>query len=98
MEVEFKDADLRRLFEDARFDGGRSRAVVRAYRKRVTSIKAAVDERDIRAVKGNHFEKLAGKEGEYSIRLNKQWRLILAFQTRNGIKTVVLLRIADYHR
>ena len=55
------------------------------------------NERDIRAVKGNHFEKLAGRKGEYSIRLNQQWRLTGAFATRDGVKTVVLLRIEDYH-
>ena len=96
MEIDFQ-GDLGQLFEDARYDGAHSRAVVKSFRKRVTAIYAATDERDIRAVKGNHFEKLSGKKGEHSIRLNDQWRLIMTFEVRNGVKTVVLLRIVDYH-
>ena len=97
MEILFRDDGLRRLYEDPGFDGGRPRAVVRAFRRRVTSILAAADERDLRAVKGNHFEKLQGREDEYSIRLNKQWRLTVTMETRNGIRTMVLLAIEDYH-
>ena len=97
MEIQFADKDLQRLYIDAKFAGGWSRAVVKAFRKRVTSIQAAKDERDIRNVKGNHFEKLQGREDEYSVRLNDQWRLIMTFDTKDNVKTVELLRIEDYH-
>ena len=43
-------------------------------------IDAAVDERDLYAQKGLRFEKLQGKrgkEGQRSLRLNAQWRLIV---------------------
>jgi plasmid maintenance system killer protein len=71
MEIEFRDESLRRLFEDAGYDGGYARPLVRAFRKRVPSIRAAADERDLRLAKGNHFEKLTGRSGEHSVRANR---------------------------
>ena len=97
MEIEFRDMNLKSVFEDATYDGGYSRDIVKAFRKRMQSIKAAKDERDIRAVKGNRLEKLKGRKGEYSIRLNDQWRLIITFETRKDGKVVVIVTIKDYH-
>ena len=45
MEVSFGDANLDQLEIDARFDGGYSQAIVKAYRKRMQQIRAAEDER-----------------------------------------------------
>jgi toxin HigB-1 len=40
---------------------------------RLNRIKAAVDQRDLSALKGNRFEKLRGdRAGSYSIRINDQ--------------------------
>jgi toxin HigB-1 len=40
---------------------------------RLNRIKAAVDQRDLSALKGNRFEKLKGdRAGTYSIRINDQ--------------------------
>jgi toxin HigB-1 len=61
-------------------------------------IRAAPDERDFYALKSLHFEKLQGdREGQCSMRLNKQWRLILRLDTRANGKVVVVISIADYH-
>ncbi len=98
MEIEYADGDLERLATDPSLDGGHGREVVKAFRKRVQLIHAAVDERDFYALKSLHFEKLKGdRDGQYSMRLNKQWRLILTLEKRNSGKTVVILEIADYH-
>ncbi|NEO97842.1 MAG: plasmid maintenance system killer [Symploca sp. SIO2E9] len=43
-------------------------------------IDAALDERDLYANKGLHYEKLTGKrgkQGQRSLRLNQQWQLIV---------------------
>lgn len=78
MDVEFDDNDLDRLETEAQFTAGYSQEVVRAYRKRMQQIRAFQDERDFYAVKALHFERLKGdREGQQSIRLNLQWRLIL---------------------
>lgn len=98
MQVDFADDDLRRLESDADYDAGLGRDVVKAFRKRMQVIRAAPDERDFYALKSLHFEKLQGdRKGQYSMRLNKQWRLIMEFERRSDGKVVVVISIADYH-
>lgn len=98
MEVEFDDEDLDRLETDAQFTAGQSQEVVRAYRKRMQQIRAFLDERDFYAVKSLHFEKLRGnREGQHSIRLNLQWRLILEIRGGHPCKVIGIIEIVDYH-
>ena len=50
------------------------------------------------ALKALHFEKLKGSyAGKYSMRLNKQWRLIIEFARNAADKVVIIVDIADYH-
>lgn len=99
MEVDFDDGPCRRLEADLSYNAGLGREVVKAFRKRLQLIRAAADERDFYALKSLHFEKLKGdREGQYSMRLNAQWRLILRFVKRAGDKkVVVIVAITDYH-
>jgi proteic killer suppression protein len=98
MEIEFHDADLDRLETDAGYDAGYAREIVRAYRKRIQAIRAANDERDLRAVKGNHFEKLqGGRSHQYSLRINDQWRLVVEIRQSRPKNTIVVMSIEDYH-
>lgn len=98
MEVILGDAKLDRLEVDPTFDGGFSPAVVRAFRMRMQLIRAAVDERAFHALKSLHFEKLSGnREGQHSMRLNSQWRLIVGFEGSAKKKLVCIIGIEDYH-
>jgi toxin HigB-1 len=98
MEPEFADDNLRRLESDPAFDAGFAREVVKAFRKRMQLIRAARDERDFYQMKSLHFERLKGdRSGQYSMRLNLQWRLILTLENRESGKVVVIVEIADYH-
>jgi len=98
MDVEFADDDLDRLETDVRFTGGFGPDVVKGFRKAMQVIRAAPDERDFYALKGLHFEKLAGDRAhQRSIRLNKQWRLILELTGEAPKKTVRVVGIEDYH-
>jgi proteic killer suppression protein len=98
MEVEFDDNDLDRLETDALFSAGLPQEVVRAYRKRMQQIRAFRDERDFMALKSLHFEKLKGdREGQRSIRLNLQWRLVLEIRGDHPCKIVGIIEIVDYH-
>ena len=73
MDIQFGDPDLDRLETDARFTARKSQALVKAFRKRIQGIRAAKDERDLRAVKSWRFEKMEGaRSHQYSIRLNDQ--------------------------
>src|SRR5688572_10605584 len=98
MEVDFEDESLQKLEVDPTYDAGFSREIVKAFRKRMQLIRGAPDERDFYALKSLHFEKLAGdREGQHSMRLNKQWRLILRLEKREDGKVVVVISISDYH-
>lgn len=68
------------------------------YRSRINLIRNAPDERDFYALKSLHFEKLSGdRAGQYSMRLNLKWRLIVEFEGEAPEKTVVIAEIVDYH-
>jgi len=98
MDVAFKDESLDRLETDPDYNAGFGDQVVKAYRKRMQQIRAATDERTFYAHKANHFEKLKGaRDGQYSMRLNDQWRLILELKGEAPRKTVYVIEIADYH-
>ena len=98
MEVEFEDDDLDRLEVDQRFDAGFPRGIVKAFRKRMQLIRAAPDERDFYGLSGLRFEQLKGKrKGEFSMRLNDQYRLTMRFQGKGKDKVVVVRSIEDYH-
>ena len=98
MEIEYKDADLYRLETDASFTCGYGRDLVRAFRKRIQAIRAAIDERDLIAVRGNNFEKLKGNRShQCSMRLNDQWRLILEIKTASPKNIIVVINVEDPH-
>lgn len=98
MDVIFNDDSLRRLEEDAAYDAGFDRSIVKAYRMRLQLIRAATDVRAFYNMKSLHYEKLKGdREGQHSMRLNKQWRLILELRKEDSGKLVVVISIIDYH-
>ena len=68
--------------------------VVRSFVKAVDVIKAVKDQPDLGQRRGLRLEKLKGDlAGEWSLRLGKQFRLIVTFDE----ETCRLLRIEDYH-
>ena len=94
----YEDSELERLETDPSFRGKWSRAVIRAFRKRMQAIRAATDERTFYQMKSFHFEKLAGaRKHQHSMRLNDQYRLIVAYEGRSPNKTIVVIAIEDYH-
>jgi toxin HigB-1 len=89
---------LRRLDSERDFTGGYSEAVVRAFRMRMQTIRAAVNETDFYASKSLHYEKLKGKrKHQHSMRLNDQFRLILELESNPQGNVVVVIDIDDYH-
>ena len=98
MDVVFGDAALGRLEVDPSYKGGFSKSTVKGFRKVMQLIRAAEDERDFYAMRSLHFEKLKGdREGQRSMRLNKQWRLILEIVEGSPKNSVRVLGIEDYH-
>lgn len=98
MEVVFADSKLDRLETDAAYTAGLPAPIVSKYRQRMQQIRAAEDERDLRNSKSLHFEKLQGNRShQHSIRLNKQWRLILELRGDGTSKVVAIVSVEDYH-
>lgn len=63
-------------------------------RRKMRMLNNSQDLNDLRIPPSNRLEKLTGKRKEfYSIRINKQWRII--FQWNNGNASEV--EIIDYH-
>ena len=99
MRVKHHDKALAQMERELAFTAGRPLAVVRAYRKQMQLIRMAKDERDIRAIPGNHFEKLSGKRSsQRSLRLNKRWRLIIEIEQRDSGPTVHVVTIEDHYQ
>ena len=98
MEVRHDDSTLEQVEFDKSFTAGYAPAIVKSFRKTMNSIRAAVDERDIRERRAARFEKLSGNRShQHSIRLNDQYRLIIELEGEAPNKTVVIVGIEDYH-
>jgi proteic killer suppression protein len=99
MLVEFEDEELRRLYEDRAFVLPRlGTDLTRAFRKVVGLVISARDERDLAAVRSLRFEKLkGGRSGQWSLRLNQQWRLIVRLVQSEQGKVVVVVEVVDHH-
>jgi proteic killer suppression protein len=97
MIASFRDDWLRAFF----VDDVRSRAIPadlesRLFRK-LQMIDDAMTDQDLRVPPSNHFEKLRGNlAGLHSIRVNKQWRLIFAWDGSKGEASGVYLDDHSY--
>jgi proteic killer suppression protein len=97
MDIEYADEDLCRLEADPQSIGF-TPEIARGFRKAIWFIRNAVDERDLYAMKGLHFERLKGARAhQRSMRINKQWRLILELIGTGAEKRVRVIGIEDYH-
>jgi proteic killer suppression protein len=71
-----------------------SLALQRSALRKLLMIDAAETIGDLRSPPGNHLEKLVGdREGEWSIRINEQWRVCFNW-TDAGATNV---EVVDYH-
>lgn len=95
----YEDDELRRLAEDVSYTPKQwGPDIVKAYRKKIQILAHAEDERDLRALRSLHLEQLKGdRAGTSSIRLNKQFRLILKFETDSDGRVVIVIEMVDYH-
>lgn len=72
--------------------------VIAACQKKLLFLESVPDELTLRGWKSLHYEKLAGdREGQRSIRINKQWRLIFVLDEATTPPTIEILEIDDYH-
>ena len=70
--------------------------IERAARLKMDRLEAATSLQDLAALPGNRFETLRGdRKGQYSIRINDQWRL--CFEWPDESPGPVRVEIVDYH-
>jgi proteic killer suppression protein len=94
----FSDKNLQALYTDGKDAHKYAAGVADAFFEVMTSIDAAKDERDLYALKSLRFEKLSGdRKGQHSLRLNRQWRLIVLIERDEQGNTLVVVEIVDYH-
>ena len=70
--------------------------IERAVRLKIDRLEAATSLKDLAALPGNRFEALKGdRRGQYSIRINDQWRICFEWPREHPGPTKV--EIVDYH-
>jgi proteic killer suppression protein len=89
----FTDKETEKLFRRM-FSRKLPQNVQLAARMKLEILDSAEVLQDLRVPPGNGLEKLSGdREGQYSIRINDQWRICFVWQQENAYD----VEIVDYH-
>ena len=88
----FRHPETQSLFETGK--SKRFAGILKVATRKLTQLDAAATLEFLKSPPGNHLEALKGdRKGQYSIRINNQWRLCFRWTTA-GPEDV---EIADYH-
>lgn len=88
----FNCRDTQKLFEGSRV--ARFANIERVAIRKLQQLHAAVDLDFLRVPPANRLEALKGdRQGQYSIRINDQWRICFKFASGNATD----VEIVDYH-
>jgi toxin HigB-1 len=94
MIVDFKNQPTEKIFSgevSLDYPGDIQRTALR----KLLLIDAATSINDLRSPPGNRLEKLSGdRSGQYSIRINDQWRICFSWTDENN---AIDVEIVDYH-
>jgi proteic killer suppression protein len=89
----FKDAETQKIYEREHSRKLPSDIQKIALRK-LRMINNSINVNDLRVPPANRLEKLSGnREGQYSIRINDQWRICFAWKSGDAFD----VEITDYH-
>jgi proteic killer suppression protein len=98
MEIVFADPILGLIETE---EAGQTRLpvpVIKSARRKLTVLRAATDDRSLRNWKSLHYKKLKGdRAGQRSIRLNDQYRMVVALDESTNPQTLTIIAIEDYH-
>jgi proteic killer suppression protein len=98
MEIEFADPALAKIETEQAGETRLPVAVIKSVRRKLNVLRAAPDDRTMRNWKSLHYEKLKGdREGERSIRINKQYRMVFRLDSETDPQTITVLAVEDYH-
>ena len=97
MDIEFAVSDLALIETD---DAAKTKlpiGVIKSARRKLTLLRAAIDDRSLRNWKSLHYEKLKGdKEGQRSIRINEKYRIVFLLDSDSEPQKATILSIEDY--
>ena len=89
----FADKETEKLFRRM-FSKKLPQSIQLAARMKLEILEAAEVLQDLRVPPGNRLERLSGnREGQYSIRINDQWRICFIWRQENAYE----VEIVDYH-
>jgi toxin HigB-1 len=92
MIISYRDAKIRRIANSERI----RELFTRQAELRLDRLDAATSLKDLAALPGNRFEALTGdRQGQYSIRINDQWRICLEWP--EGSPGPAEVEIVDSH-
>jgi toxin HigB-1 len=100
MRFQFKTKKLETLYTDKKNAHKYPNDVTDRFFKVISIIDSVPNEQNLYQFKGLRFEKLKGergKQGQHSIRLNQQWRLILTMEQDTEGNFILVIDIEDYH-
>ncbi|MBB1062294.1 type II toxin-antitoxin system RelE/ParE family toxin [Limosilactobacillus fastidiosus] len=94
MILSFADKETERVYNQ-KFSKKLPQSIQHIALRKLLMIDNAENVNDLRVPPANHLEKLSGdRAGQYSIRINGQFRICFTVQGQNNIKDV---EIVDYH-
>lgn len=94
----FKDKKIQKLYTDQKGKHKYPPEVIKAFFTVMAVIRRVQDERELYALRSLHYKALKGKRShEHSIRLNKQWRLIVERAQDERGRYLWIINIEDYH-
>ena len=97
MIITFKCAETKKIYQQEFSKKFPTEIQSVAFRK-LMMIQAAGLISDLRVPPGNHLEKLVGdRDGDYSIKINDQYRICFRWTNGGGIQGAVNVEIVDYH-
>lgn len=97
MQISFSKKELLEIYLTGKSEKY-SKNLIQNYIKKVTLIQEIKNENELRKFKSLHFEKLKGKFNQYSIRLNKQFRLLFDFNKEKTIKIIQINEISKHYQ
>jgi toxin HigB-1 len=72
--------------------------VIKSARRKLTVLRAVIDDRSLRNWKSLRYENLKGnREGQRSIRINNQYRMVFSLDEEADPPTITILSIEDYY-
>ncbi|MFN8474772.1 MAG: type II toxin-antitoxin system RelE/ParE family toxin [Anaerolineae bacterium] len=98
MRFKFASKRLQEMYTEEKYVHKYPAGVVNGFFRVMSVIEAAASEQDLYALKSLHFEQLTGdRKGQSSLRLNKQYRLIVVVTEDDEGRYIEIVEIVDYH-